>query len=43
MAIASIAGEIALVDVEVDDQTVFVDLEDGPLRLPLQSLPLDKI
>ncbi|MDK1020065.1 MAG: PCP reductase family protein [Candidatus Hydrogenedentes bacterium] len=43
MAIASITEDIALVDVEVDDHTVFVDLADGPLRLPLCSLPLDKI
>ena len=43
MAITSITEKIALVDVEVDDHTIFVDLEDGPLRLPLRSLPLDKI
>lgn len=43
MAIVEIPRDIALAKVEVDGDTVAVDMEDGPLSLPLQSLPLDKI
>ena len=43
MAIVDITEDIAFVDVEVNDNTILVDLEDGPRRLPIRSLPLDKI
>ena len=43
MAIVGIPEDIALVDVEVDDNSILIDLEDGPRRFPLRPLPLDKI